>query len=1070
MKPHPWKKARQAASLYEPLDFFVLRAPLLPLGAYRALGGRASGAVAGSAETDTARLLASDDRVRRALAVGSLTLLDALTRSEGDSSRARKTNSKLLRYLIRMATRPTPFGLFAGVALGEWGERTDLQLGSGSFRQRTRPDMAWLMQLVVQLEAIPEVRRQLRLVANPTAFIHAGRVFLAERVASGEPSTPPAVSIRATGVVRRALVEARAPLPYGALASSLLASTPGATAEQIERSLMQLWEQTLLLTDLRPSLTVESPARYVVERLAGISAADGIRARIESTLATAAAWDASPPRDGAEHYRAMVGAAGKAGQFDRSPFQVDAGFELSGRAIGHAVGKEVARMAELLLRISPLPRGPAYLSAYRRLFEQRYGMHREVPVLELLDSNFGLGPPSAYGVQPQWMGRMSEAISSRRNKVLTGLALAALRERMLAVELDERALKRLETWEPPVTVPYSLDLFVSIAATSPQALDAGEFRVVLGPNVGAMAAGRTLGRFTDLLSAARGALERLARSEERHAPHKLWAELVYQPRVFRLANVSIRPNVRAYEIALGVAPGAGTARTLPLDELVVGIRGGNFYVRWPAADRDVVVTAGHMLNHVRAPAVCRFLAEVSRDGCCQLTGFNWGPVSHFPFLPRVQVGRSVLALAQWRLPASAAGELSASQPDEFRDALTRWRDRWDVPQHVYLTSGDNRLLLDLSVLEHADELRCVISRLRGDGSVVLNEVLPDLDHAWVRDSDDRPFVTELVVPLVLRPDGRDTARPIDEAGPLEYGSDHAPLPVDHQLHAASPAARLRPPGSEWLFVKLYGPRDLENDLIAGPIRRFAAQAVASGMAASWFFLRYADPERHLRLRFRGEPQRLLQELLPAVCTWATALIKEGLCRRFAFDTYEQEIERFGGCEGMAIAEHLFAADSRFVAELLHLLETNTSTHDHMTLAVLTVDAILEGMGLDAKARSEWCRGQASARQETGAEYRRRKDVLRALLVARDGNRHEPDGAAIAGLLADLLSAILKVNKRYVALASDGELRGPPSALCRSFAHLHLNRLLGADSLTERRVLGLLWRTREGLQRSPVRTP
>jgi thiopeptide-type bacteriocin biosynthesis protein len=1068
MKPPCGRKALQAASLYEPLDFFVVRAPLLPLDTYRALSGPAPGAAAGLPEANPARLLAFDDRVRRALAVGSLSLLDALARGGDDTSRTRKTDIKLLRYLIRMATRPTPFGLFAGVALGQWGERTDLQIGSGSFRQRTRPDMAWLMRLVMQVEAIPEVRRQLRLVANPAAFIHAGRVFLAERVASGKPSAPPAVSIRATGVVRRALAESRDPLPYAELASLLLENTPGATAEQVERLLMQLWEQTLLLTDLRPPLTVESPARYVVERLAGISAADGIRARIESTLATAAAWDASPSSNGEEGYRAMVGAAGKAGPFDRSPFQVDAGLDLRGRAIGHAVGEEVARMAELLLRMSPLPRGPAHLSAYRRLFEQRYGLHREVPVLELLDPNFGLGPPSPYGVQPPSIGRVSQTASSRRNNALTDLALAALRDRTLAVELEEPALKRLETWEPPATVPYSLDLLVSIAAASPQALDAGEFRVVLGPNVGAMAAGRTLGRFTDLLGGARDALERVARAEERHAPQKLWAELVYQPRFFRLANVSIRPNLRAYEIALGVASGEGTARRLPLDELVVGIRGGNFYVRWPGANRDVVVTAGHMLNYVRAPAVCRFLAEASRDGCCHLTGFNWGPAWHFPFLPRIQVGRSVLALAQWRLRASAAGELSASQPDVFREALARWRARWDVPRHVYLTSGDNRLLLDLSAPEQADELRRAISQLRGDGSVVLNEVLPDLDHAWVRDSDNRPFVTELVVPLVLRPGG-EIAPPIDDAGPPEHGSDEVPSCVDH-LNAASPAARLHPPGSEWLFVKLYGPRDLESDLIAGPIRSFAAEAIASGMAASWFFVRYADPERHLRLRFRGRPQRLMQELLPAVCTWATTLIDEGLCRRFAFDTYEQEIERYGGCNGIAIAEDLFAADSRAVAELLHLLQSQTPTHDHVTLAVLTVDAILEGMGLDAKARAEWCRGQAIARQVTGAEYRRRKDVLRAVLFGRDDKRREPDGAAVAEILADLLNSVSNVNKRYVALASDGGLGRPPSALCQSFAHLHLNRLLGADSLTERRILGLLGRTREGLQRAPVRAP
>jgi hypothetical protein len=57
------------------------------------------------------------------------------------------------------------------------------------------------MAIVNQPESVPEIRRQLRVVANTTALVRAGRVVLAERVSRGETAVPPAVSIRATGVV-----------------------------------------------------------------------------------------------------------------------------------------------------------------------------------------------------------------------------------------------------------------------------------------------------------------------------------------------------------------------------------------------------------------------------------------------------------------------------------------------------------------------------------------------------------------------------------------------------------------------------------------------------------------------------------------------------------------------------------------------------------------------------------------------------------------------------------------------------------------------------------------------------
>jgi len=48
---------------------------------------------------------------------------------------------------------------------------------------------------------------------------------------------------------------------------------------------------------------------------------------------------------------------------------------------------------------------------------------------------------------------------------------------------------------------------------------------------------------------------------------------------------------------------------------------------------------------------------------------------------------------------------------------------------------------------------------------------------------------------------------------------------------------LRPPGSDWLFAKLYCGRALEESLIAGPLRSFATQMLAAATADAWFFIR-----------------------------------------------------------------------------------------------------------------------------------------------------------------------------------------------------------------------------------------
>jgi hypothetical protein len=502
-------------SLYKPLDFVLVRAPLLPIESYLALSGEADGVDAGR-EAATAvshhvgGLAPHDPRVRRALIVGSASLLNALERSTPSSRDALDLQRKLLRYLIRMSTRPTPYGMFAGVALGHWGSRTDLALAEEPPRLRTRLDMAWLFQQILALESQLEVRQHLRLITNPVSFIYADRVYLSERAPTASTDSASTVSVRATNVVKRTLALARQPIPYQDLTARLLESTPGATPDKIEKLLTDLWQQTILTTDLRPPLTTDNPARYVTRRLAGIPAAQQVLHLLEILLDKAAQWDALPPEAGEAAYRELLAQAQSLSKpapapdsssrpESDTPFQVDMAWPLGGRQLNRTVGAEVARAAELLLRMTPFPQGLPHMRAYRSAFESRYGSDREIPLLELLDPSFGLGPPHLHGGANSW--HVAPSREAERARTLLDLACNALRDGRLAVELDEETLARLETWKPtPATAPPTLDIMAFVAASSAADLDAGQFQIIIGPNLGAQSAGRNLGRFADLLA------------------------------------------------------------------------------------------------------------------------------------------------------------------------------------------------------------------------------------------------------------------------------------------------------------------------------------------------------------------------------------------------------------------------------------------------------------------------------------------------------------------------------------------------------------------------------------------
>jgi thiopeptide-type bacteriocin biosynthesis protein len=636
------------------------------------------------------------------------------------------------------------------------------------------------------------------------------------------------------------------------------------------------------------------------------------------------------------------------------------------------------------------------------------------------------------------------------------MALQANRDRRLAVELTDELLARLQTWSPtPDTAPLSFELSLFLAARSAAALDAGDFQVIVGPNLGASAAGRNLGRFADLLGAeANVALRRVVSAESPHARGRPFAELVYLPARMRSANVAIRPPIRDYEIALGTTPGVEPTRIIPLGELVVGVKDARFYVRWPMMNTEVLVCAGHMLNPLHAPPIARFLDEVARDGRVQLGPFDWGPAAGFAFLPRVQYGRIVLALAEWRIDSTArADELPAEPRRAFHDALPTWRARWSVPRHVYLAIGDNRLLLDLEQPAQADQLREELRGLADGQSLLVQEALPGPQDAWLPGPEGR-YMTELVVPIALRP---------DLAG--DEGVEIASRAGGNRATRAD--SRLRPPGSDWLFLKLYCPTSLEEELIAGPVRNFSAFVTAAGLAISWFFVRYADPDPHLRLRFSGNPDVLLGRLLPEACSWARDLIANGACVRFAIDTYDRELERYGGVEATSVAETIFAADSIAVAELMWLSRGQPPALDRTALVVLTIDDLLASLGLSESERLSWYRERISLSRADGLEYRDRKQALRRLLGSPNPFAGDPRRDTIAQILADRRQALAPCADRLDMLAQRGELGQSAAWLFRSYVHMHSNRLLGNGSPIEERALQLLRRVREGLSQAPM---
>ena len=150
-------------------------------------------------------------------------------------------------------------------------------------------------------------------------------------------------------------------------------------------------------------------------------------------------WDRNPPEDGAAAYRALTEEAAEISPVDgEGPLQVDMCLRLAVTHVSRAVGEQAALAAEILLQLTPQPSVDPVLASYRQAFLSRYGRGVEVPLLEMLHPEIGLGPIPWESSGVQAANDRQKPAGATRDRILYDLALNAVRDGVVANELERK--------------------------------------------------------------------------------------------------------------------------------------------------------------------------------------------------------------------------------------------------------------------------------------------------------------------------------------------------------------------------------------------------------------------------------------------------------------------------------------------------------------------------------------------------------------------------------------------------------------------------------------------------------
>jgi thiopeptide-type bacteriocin biosynthesis protein len=1042
-----------------PSGFFVLRTPLLPLTEAIAWGD----GLQAPAVTDDSRML--DDAVaadrlqlrrrledlvttaefRDALFVASPSLAAAIDpwRKEPDSDKGRATERSLVSYVMRAAARPTPFGLFAGCTTGMVGQHSCLRLeGLARYRRHTRLDMDYLWTLADAVERDPRLRTELHYRPNSSLYQVGDRLLFAEARQTRTGRSYKLVAVGATPYLMQTLARAREGARLGALAAALVEGD--ITHAEADEYLTELVDSQVLVADIRPQLTGAPPTDTLVAALTRHEPTADLARRLDEAVGCLAAIDADGIGVPADRYRAAAATLeGLPVTPEPSRFvQVDLTKPAAGATLGANVVSELLRGVEILHALTRFQQHEG-LRQFREQFTQRF-QTREIPLAQALDEENGIGferssSPTAEAAPllaglPLRPDQDRSAPWSRRDTFLLDKLAQALAtgSREITVEASEAATVRGDGIPP---LPGAFDVLASVVAEGEQAMEHGDFQVVLHAASGPSGA-RLFGRFLHADDELHRFVRRHLAAEEALRPERVFAEVVHLPEG-RVGNILCRPVLRGYEIPYLGRSGAPADRQLPLPDLLVSVQGERIVLRSRRLGCEVVprLTTAH--NHIgRGLGVYRFLCALQHQHVVPGIMWDWGPLGLAPFLPRVLSGRVILSRARWNL---GHDELAAfREPLGARQfaAIQQLRERHRMPRYVALADGDNELVVDL---DNVLSLETLAHEVKGRAIAPFVEMVPGPDQLCVS-GPEGSFTHQIIVPFVR------------SSPPPAAQSPYRPV--------AASCVRRFPPGSEWLYVKLFtGAATADQVLLR--VARAVGSSLAAGGADQWFFIRYGDPDWHLRLRVHGAPDRLLRETLPSLHGIMAPLLETSQLWRVQLDTYEREVERYGGQDGIGLAERVFHADSDAVLAIVRELTGDAGAELRWRVALRGVDLLFDDLGLTLEQKLVIAqRARDGYGREFGADgdfqrqvSRRYRDERASVAALLDPERDPPaELAASIRALRQRSTALAPVGPQLRALAEAGRLSVELPELAMSLAHMHVNRVLRSAQRAQELVL------------------
>lgn len=783
------------------------------------------------------------------------------------AKRKRQIESSLCQYWIRMSTRATPFGLFSSVSMGN----TELDNNSNAFYAVVDADCEWLFTLSKVVEE--KYLEHLSFITNDLVSDN-GIYFKLPYIPGADDNTP--VMVEKNPITTYIVEQCKsAQKSYGDLIEEIQHIYPEIGNSHIRDNIKQLLGYDVILSSLRPNLHCSNLLGSFYEQLKKRNIANELSTQLEDCLAKIDYISNHIFAENTEQELFLLISNMRKLNNTARVLKID----LLKKPTQCVVNKEnIADIEDFanffVSALTHLKSKFTVYDEYKDLFLNEYGDYKMVQLSELIDQKTGIGLPHTFK-EFHNKKRGQKVYKNEPSPQFLYYFIKKYRQAIQnssAIVIDDM-IDKIGTRENLGNAPVSFDLIFKIATD-----DEGKSVFICNKDFGCIGAGRTIGRFTANWKEAADIMKDLSLAEHTDKDCVI-CDLLYMPKRLHLGNVATGSKLYEYSLAFYQHT---TQHHIPISDLYIMIENNKFQLVSKQLGKKIKVNTSNLLYYFGDSPEIRFIKEIQFDGVIRWECDILDRLLSFDYMPEIRYKSFILRPETWTI----VPPIRFACFDNF--------DKWFVEEYGFLKNkrvsllfADNELLIDIN----NQQCRYLIYKQ------YLHENRVTIVKYY--SSDNVSYATEISLPFIC------------EDKIFEHNVKCVNGIQNNKNQISFISNRTLQLGKEWVTLNLYGCPAPEK-YISNQLKKTISKMISLGLIDGFFFLHYADPMYHIRVRFFKKNGSLDMD---KITTCFNEHIKNGYVFSFEFTTYNREVERYGGQEGTRAAEGIFCIESQIVMQL-----------------------------------------------------------------------------------------------------------------------------------------------------------